>query len=191
MTTSTPPRTTKRKYAHQLHPHADEWEIRPLAVEVPYHYAIAIGLNVWDTGWHDQTDPGKPEHERREAFDRINHMVRARQLAFLLDALQQGLTSEEAWIWAQQRAQEESGEFVYERAVHHGVDVEAIKPYPCGPEPKSHDHYGAEDSRGMRVAIRIPCPESECTDCTEWACTCTPGQVDLECAFHNDHPDRR
>ena len=30
---------TKRRYAHELYPHAGEYEVRPLAVEVPYLYA--------------------------------------------------------------------------------------------------------------------------------------------------------
>ena len=38
-----PTRRTKRRYAHELFPHPDECEVRPLAVEVPYLYARAIG----------------------------------------------------------------------------------------------------------------------------------------------------
>ena len=43
-------RRTKRRYAHELYPHADEFEVRKLAVEVPYLYARAIGFEIEGTG---------------------------------------------------------------------------------------------------------------------------------------------
>ena len=49
-------RRTIRRYAHEIYPHAALDEIRPLAAEVPYLYARAIGLEVVGTGWVDE-DP--------------------------------------------------------------------------------------------------------------------------------------
>ena len=39
-------RRTIRRYAHEMYPHAEEGETRALAVEVPYLYARAVGLDV-------------------------------------------------------------------------------------------------------------------------------------------------
>ena len=46
---------TIRRYAHEIYPHPEEWEVRPLEADVPYLYAIAIGLDLNGTGWHDAT----------------------------------------------------------------------------------------------------------------------------------------
>ena len=52
--TALPGRRTKRRYAHELYPGPkDEWEIRPLTVEVPHRYARFLGLSSWGTGWFD------------------------------------------------------------------------------------------------------------------------------------------
>lgn len=152
-------RRTKRRYAHELYPHADECEVRPLAIEVPYLYARAIGFEVEGTGWFD--------HPGREAQDRTHHLIDARQIAFQADAMLQGLPSEEAWKWAAERACDESGEWAYERAAHYGVPCDDIKPYPCGPERDHHDHLGEPDARGSRIVTRAAGPESECLECTE------------------------
>lgn len=154
-----PERRTKRRYAHDLYPHAADGEIRPLSVEVPYLYSRAIGLEVGGTGWF-----GLHGHENG---DRITQLINAREIAFLADAMLQGLTGDEAWTWASERADDESGEWVGERAEHYGVDWNAIKPYPCGPEPDHHDHFDAPDARGWRTVHRIPGKESECDECTE------------------------
>ena len=38
-------RRTKRRYAFELFPHADEGEVRPLSIDVPYLYgAVVVGL---------------------------------------------------------------------------------------------------------------------------------------------------
>lgn len=150
---------TKRKYAHELYPHGPEGEVRPLSVEVPYLYARAIGFDTWGTSWIDM--PAK------ETSDRINRLIDARHIALLADALHQGLVGEEAWEWADSRAQEETGEWAWERAVHYGVDPEQIKPYPFGPEPGHHDHHGPADSQGWRTSERINISESECPECCE------------------------
>ena len=51
-------RRTKRRYAHELYPHAAEGDIRPLDVEVPYRIARAVGFDVQGTGWlNDDVDP--------------------------------------------------------------------------------------------------------------------------------------
>lgn len=153
-------RITKRRYAHELYPHAEEYEIRPLTVEVPYLYARAIGFELNGTGWFD-VEP------RSVAGERAATLVDARRFAFLADAVAQGMTGDEAWTWAMEHASEESGELVAERATRYGVDWNAIKPYPCGPEPTHHDHLDKPDSRGWSTVTRIEGKESECPDCTE------------------------
>lgn len=156
-------RRTKRRYAHEMYPH-EEGMIRPLAVEVPYLYARALGLEVSGTSWFT-VEP------RSIAGDRIDRMIGARHVALLADALAQDLIGQEAWEWAESRLSDESGEIVYERAVLHGVDPMAIKPYRCGDEPDHHDHYSDPDKRGSRFVNRIDGRESECEACTEDALT--------------------
>lgn len=159
-------RRTKRRYAHELYPHPDEGEVRPLAVEVPYLYARALGFDVQGTSWFDH-DPESRERRR----DRTHLMIDAGQRALIADALLQGLAGQEAWQWAEDRCQADNlGEFTWERAVHYGVDPDLIKPYPCGPEPDHHDHYGPGESVGLsvwRVINRVEGRESDCPDCTE------------------------
>lgn len=153
-------RRTKRRYAHELYPHAEEDEARSLEVEVPYLYARAIGFEVSGTGWFD-VEP------RSVAGDRTMELLEVRHMALLADALLQGLAGQQAWEWAALRANEESGEWIGERAEHYGVDWTAIKPYPCGPEPERHQHLGEPDTRGFRRVTLIAGRESECVDCTE------------------------
>ena len=157
-------RRTIRRYAHEMYPHAEEGETRALAVEVPYLYAQAVGLDVWGTGWYDdKTDAG-----RDRAGLRTIRLVAARHMALVADALLQGMAGQEAWEWADLRAWDETGEWAYERAMHYGVPVERIKPYPCGPEPDRHDHMASTgDVMGDCIITRIDCPESECPTCTE------------------------
>ena len=157
-------RRTIRRYAHEMYPHAEEGETRALAVEVPYLYAKAVGLNVWGTGWgDDKTDAGRD----RDILRHIQ-LIAARHMALVADALLQGMAGQEAWEWADLRAWDETGEWVYERAMHYGVPVERIKPYPCGPEPDRHDHMASTgDVMGDGIITRIDCPESECPTCTE------------------------
>ena len=154
-------RRTKRRYAHELYPAGEEGVVRDLAIEVPHLYAVAIGSEVWDTGWFAAIGS---DERRQEAADRTVQLVYTRQVAFLADAIAQGLTGDAAWQWAEDHLADETGELAYERAVHHGVDPDRIKPYPCGPEPINHRHY----SHGSHcIATRIPLRESECADCTE------------------------
>lgn len=156
-------RRTKRRYAHELYPQAAEGEVRPLAVEVPALYALALGHEVWGTGWFTGI---RDEQHRREAADRTLMLVEARQVAFLADALAQGLTGDAAWEWVVQYTAEESGELVWERAVHYGVRPQAIKPYPCGPTPTHHDHYTDQEDRSG-IVTRVDGPEDACPVCTE------------------------
>jgi hypothetical protein len=157
-------RETKRRYAHELYPHPDEWEVQPLAEAVPYLYARAIGLDVWGTGWFDLRDENGVV--ARESFDRTNLMIAARHAALHADALLQGLAGEEAWKWAEERGNDETGEWIYDRAVHYGVPVDWIRRYACGPEPRKHDHAGPKDRHGWRSVTTVDGPESECEDCT-------------------------
>jgi hypothetical protein len=154
-------RRTKRRYAHELYPHPAEGEVRELAVEVPYLYARAIGFDFEGTSWF-ATDP----EGRRERVDRTLALIAARGRALFADALLQGLTGQEAWEWAESRNTPD-GEWIWERAHHYKVDPDAIKPYPCGPEPDHHDHYAEPDDRGWRVVTRVEGREADCPDCTE------------------------
>ncbi|MFJ2619709.1 hypothetical protein [Glutamicibacter sp. NPDC087344] len=151
---------TKRRYAHELYPHNPEpYDARPLAVEVPYLYSRAIGLEVWGTSWSGV--------EPRMSVNRTEALVTARNLAFLADAMLQGLTGQEAWDWADMRAGDETGELAHERAVHYGLNPQAIKPYPCGPEPTTHGHLSEPDVRGWQNVTTVQGKESECPECTE------------------------
>lgn len=158
-------RRTIRRYAHELCPHPGEFEVRPLSVEVPYLYARAIGYEIWDTSWFDI---GKDSDIGRElAHGRMVALLDARHKALLADALLQGLAGDEAWEWVTERMDDEGG-WVYDRALHYGVPVDRIKPYPCGPEPDHHDHMESTgDVTGHGIVTRIDCPESECDTCTE------------------------
>lgn len=157
-------RRTKRRYAHELFPAGDEWEVRPLAVEVPRLYARAMGFEVDGTGWYDLIGSG-PEGSR-VAGNRTLQLVDLRHIAFLADAMAQGLTGEVAWTWAEEHARDESGELAWERAEHYGVRPQAIKPYPCGPEPDHHDHYSNQEDRSG-VVTEVAGSESACDVCTE------------------------
>lgn len=161
-------RRTKRRYAHELYPHPDEYEVRNLATDVPYLYARALGLDTWGTGWHDLLSADAPRENWRQANDRTVALIKARELAFVADALHQGLVGDEAWRWAQEHACDETGELTYERAVHYGVDPRCIKPYPCGPMPDHHDHMASTgDATGEGIITRALGPEDECDACTE------------------------
>lgn len=157
-------RRTKRRYAHELYPHPDEREIRPLSVEVPYLYARAIGLEVWGTSWFDLDLNDKSSAQLYSM--RSIAIVDAGQAALLADALLQGFAGDEAWAWAANRYSDDNS-WVYERARHYGIPIAQIKPYPCGPEPDHHDHLGALKANGWCDVFRIKGPESDCPDCTE------------------------
>lgn len=151
-----------RRYAHELFPPPEEREVRPLMVEVPYLYARAIGLDTWDTGW--SAAPWETnEWANTAALHRIQLRNDTRLQALLADALLQGMAGDEAWAWATQRAWDHDGTWIHARATHYGIDPGRIKPYPCGPEPDSHDHVDPL----TRIVTRVDGRESECPDCTE------------------------
>ena len=116
--------TEQKKFAYELYPQAAEWEVRDLAVEVRCFYAQAIGLETWETGWFDA--------EPQVQMARITQLVQTRQIAFMADAMLQGMTGQEAWAWAAERLTPNAGGFIWERAVHYGIKPSTIKPYPCG-----------------------------------------------------------
>lgn len=158
-----PVRRTIRRYAHEIYPHGNEGETRDLAAEVPYLYARAIGLDVWVTSWNDRSAVGIERY-----LARTQELIAARHVAFLADALLQGLAGQEAWEWADQRAWDETGEWAYDRASHYGVPADRIKPYLCGPEPDRHNHMASTGNiTGYGLVATINCPESECPACTE------------------------
>ena len=151
-------RRTKRRYAHELYPHAEEGETRPLEVEVPYLYARAVGFDVEGTSWLD--DP-------RSGCDRVEILICAQSAALIADALLQGLAGQEAWDYAHGLMADVLTEKVWERAAHYGVPVDQIKPYPCGPEPDRHNHLDPPDARGWQTVHWIEGRESDCPECTE------------------------
>lgn len=156
----TPTRRTKRRYAYELYPAGPEdGTTRPLSEDVPYAIARALGLTIWGTSWR-QAEP------RGAAGDRISEFLSAARIAFLADALHQDLVGQEAWDWADARSNEEADAFLWERAEHYGINPALIKPYPCGPEPSTHDHMTDMVNR-FGFVTRIPIPESECAECTE------------------------
>lgn len=158
-------RRTKRRYAHELYPHADEWETRPLAVEVPYRIARAVGFDLDGTGWFDAETP----EEYRRAGERTMAMINETRIALLAVALHKGMTGDEAWRWVDESCHEERFR-LYEAAEEYGIDTYAIKPYPCGPERDHHDHLSEphmEHGFEARTVSRVQGKESECIECTE------------------------
>lgn len=168
-------RRTIRRYAHELYPHPGEGVVQPLADAVPYLYARAVGLTVRGTDWFDlgrapedrRDENGQFRAEFRLSVARTMEMIAAGSAALHADALLQGLSGEEAWMWAEERACEESGEWIWERAVHYGVPVDRIKPYPIITEPDHHDHKGEPAPGGGHYINRVDGRESECEACTE------------------------
>lgn len=152
---------TIRRFAHELYPSAEEWEVRPLEVEVPYLFARVIGLSTWETGFLDA--------DAREQVARVEELVLTTDLALLTDALQQGLTGDEAWRYAQVGGDgQAANEKAYERAVHYGIPVGRIKPYPIGPDPITHNHKSSTgDVTGSGLVTVIDMPEDQCPTCCE------------------------
>lgn len=155
---STTERRTKRRYAHELYPHAEEYEVRPLAVEVPYLYARAIGMEVNGTGWFDAENPAR--------IDRTHQMLDARHIALMADTMLQGLTGHAAHEWVEGHRDHE-GEMFFDAAIKHVPNYADIKPYPCGPKRTTHDHTGPYGPSGWATVTRAPGSEDECEDCTE------------------------
>ena len=157
-------RRTKRRYAHELYPHAQDGQVRPLPVEVPYLYARMVGFDVWGTSWFDIRD----EPNGREVISlRLQALIATREQALLADALLQGMTGQDAWDWAQRYAADETGECAYDRAAHYGVPIAQIKPYPCGPMPGHHGHETPSTVPGWRDSVRVEGAEDDCMECTE------------------------
>lgn len=163
-----PERRTKRRYAHDLFPHAEEGQTRPLSVEVPYLYAQAHGMDVDGTDWNDLFDGDRTHTEMVLAHNRTMAKIEAGRAAFLADALHQGMAGDEAWAWADARMWDYEGEALWDRAEHYGVDPKQIRPYPILAERQKHDHWSEPDERGWRTLVEtVEVPESECETCTE------------------------
>lgn len=159
-------------------PHPDEGEVQPLDQAVPYLYARAIGLQVQDTDWHDLgrtpedrcDEHGHVRPEFRLAIARTAAMIEAMRFALHADALLRGMSGAEAWEWAERYAVSPDilHEITWEFAVHYGVPVDQIKPYPVIAEPAQHWHHDRTgNATGSGIMTRIDCPESECEACTE------------------------
>ncbi|MEV5001967.1 hypothetical protein [Nocardioides sp. LML1-1-1.1] len=117
--------TLATKYGHEIEPHPCEGETAPLGRLVRYHYAQAIA-------WHRafaETITGASQAERGQIDFTLAQYLGHAQLAFLHDALHQGLASQEAADWASVRNHSESAELVWERAVHYGINPDEIRAY--------------------------------------------------------------
>lgn len=152
---------TIRRYAHEIYPLAKEWEVRPLEVEAPCLLARVVGLSTWGTNFRHA--------DAREQVARVEELVLTTELALLADALHQGLAGDEAWRFAQVGGDgQAANEKAYERAVHYGIRVGRIKPYPIGPELTTHDHMSSTgDATGSGFVTVIDMPEDQCPTCCE------------------------
>jgi hypothetical protein len=115
--------TVEKKYAHEIEPHPEEGEAVPLDRLVRYHYAQA---QAWHLAFAEAIsgDIGTAE------FDfPLSRYLGHSHLAFLHDALLQGLSGQEAADWASVRHHSESAELVWERGVAYGLNPDAIRPY--------------------------------------------------------------
>lgn len=110
---------TNSKYAHEIVPHPEEGETTPLETLVRYHYAQA-------QAWHLSF----AEAINGNDFDfPLSQYLGHSHLAFLYDALIQGLIGQEAADWASVRHHSESAELVWERGDHYGINPDEIRPY--------------------------------------------------------------
>lgn len=154
---------TRRKYADELFPEAEVDACGgsgKLSAELPYLYARAIGLEVHGTDWLD-LHRNSDKAVQMLTVNRVEALDQARRIALLADAIFQGMTGQEAWDWADCRADEDGNE-VRQRARHFGVDVAGIRPYPVLSEPDHHTHL---DPAGRQVLARVK--ESQCPQCCE------------------------
>lgn len=161
--TETTNRRTIRRYAHELYPHPEEGETRPLETEVKYLYAQWHGHNTFGGDWFKRTNSDDPA-TKRLAMDRISYLVRLQQLALTADALLQGLTGQAAWDWMVEHHDVE-GEVTYDRAMKYLSDeeLERIRPYPVLNSPDPHDHVDPV----THEVTRAEGIEEDCPDCTE------------------------
>jgi hypothetical protein len=114
--------TTEKKYAHDVVSHPVEGETRPIDVTVRYHYAQAIA-------WHYAFAARIGEAWTAESDFALSQYLGHSHLAFLYDALSQGRGGQETADWVSHRTGSSSPEFVWERAISHGIDPDAIRPY--------------------------------------------------------------
>lgn len=116
-----------KKYAHQIVRHPEEGEALPLNHLVRYHYAQA---QAWHLSFVDALDSMN--------FDwPLSQYLGHSHLAFLHDALAQGLNGQEAADWASRRCHSESAELVWERAAAYGLDPDAIRAYAWQRKPRT------------------------------------------------------
>ena len=108
-------------YAHELVPHPDEGETKPLDYLARYHYAQA---QAWHLAFADVIDDPGPRLDFA-----LGQYLRHAHLALLHDALAQGMGGQEAADWASQRNHSESAEWIWERGVAYGLDPDQIRPY--------------------------------------------------------------
>ena len=110
---------TTKKYAHEIVPHLDEGETKPLDYLVRYHYAQA---QAWHLSFAEAINSGD--------FDfPLSQYLGHAHLAFLHDSLAQGMSGQEAADWASERTHSESCELVWERANACGLPVDEIGAY--------------------------------------------------------------
>ena len=110
---------SEKRYAHEVVPHPQEREMKPLEYLARYHYAQAQGWVAAVLG------SGGDEIDRLAVAQFLGHA----HLGLLHDALAQGIEGQEAADWAAHRHHAESAEIVWERGDHYGVDMDSIKAY--------------------------------------------------------------
>lgn len=115
----------EKQFAHKIVPHPEEAEQRPLAVTVRYHYAQAIG---WHLAFAESIRDGIGSWGAEVDFALSSYLGHA-HLAFLHDALAQGLVGQEASDWAAGRNHSESAELIWERSAKYDVDPDLIRAY--------------------------------------------------------------
>ena len=112
---------TEKKYAHEIMPHPEEGEAKPLDYLVRYHYAQAMA---WHLTFADVLDSPGPRFDLA-----LSQYLHHAHLGFLHDALRQGMDGQEAVGWVADRNHSESVEWVWERAVACDLNPDEIKAY--------------------------------------------------------------
>lgn len=113
---------------------------------------------------------GETQEDHRRTGDRTVQMLNETRIALLAVALHKGKSGDEVWAFADHGMGDGEMWALYEAAKEYGIDIDRIKPYPCGPEPDHHDHLGKPHLRNgvsYQTVTRVVGKESECEECTE------------------------
>lgn len=128
---------SEKKYAHEIIPHPEEGEAKPLDYLVRYHYAQAQG---WHLAFAEVLDEPGPRFDLA-----LSQYLHHAHLGFLHDALHQGWAGQAAVDWVADRNHSESAEWVWERAIECGLSPDEIKPYIVRASVIKPTEYAQED----------------------------------------------